>query len=74
MLIDPVATLHPNWDYGPGLARSVRGVAVANLGPRKSRPGSESKPGTPWLFYDSVGFRVALTVSLPCTSTPDVVE
>ena len=60
MLIDPVATLHPDWDYGPGLARSVRGVEAANLGPRKSRPGSESKRA-PWLFYNSVGFRVALT-------------
>lgn len=61
MLVDPLATSHPDWDYGPGLARSVRGVATGNLGPRKTRPGSESKQGAPWLFYDSVGFRIALT-------------
>jgi hypothetical protein len=64
MLIDPVATSDdPAEEFLPdlGLARSVRGVAAAQLGPRKSRPGSESKRGTPWLFYDSVGFRVALT-------------
>jgi hypothetical protein len=63
MLIDPVATSDPAEEAlpDPRLARSVRGVAAANLGPRKSRPGSESKRGAPWLFYDSVGFRVALT-------------
>lgn len=74
MLIDPVATSHPDWDYGPGLERAVRGVAAAQLGPRKSRPGSESNEGAPELFYDSVGFRIALTLSLPCTVPRDVVE
>jgi hypothetical protein len=52
----------------------VRGVAAAQLGPRKSRPGSESNEGAPELFYDSVGFRIALTLSLPCTVPRDVVE
>jgi hypothetical protein len=62
MLIDPVATSDPAEEVlTGGLARSVRGVAAEQLGPRKSRPGSESNEGAPWLFYDSVGFRVALT-------------